>query len=474
MHLTRTSDSATFALRDWSLSTDLNSLRWSLDCRLAEESEFDALLETEEVEVTVAGVTIALLVTTKGKTWSVLASGKVAPDLALTAESASEYTQGVAAAVSVTGYIRKASFAPDGLRTLEVPYALVAGKVPGDQISCTFRGQTITDYYITGMRVGPDRIEQFCTLTVSADLPDIDFQVVFDPYTTRGFSGWDIYHFPGFLTQARDLAATVGTVAWDDTNYSSQYDFQYTEYVVFRGSREANGRYPALSIASFVVEYAIDENLEDVSAKVSLYVQAGRIRSNMSMYGYAKVVYNTTYSVLRYTGVPDQLPPAVTFIYEFGTILSRRKKSIATYDVQQITVDYKGYVPLYKVYTVYIADGDGAYETPANWPAELNYSISGPNPAPAQGECSEHERLHERGYVHDGFFKPEEHTAGGWLEPYLGYTGLPPDIEYIYEQESAPSDADKLEIYNNQDWDEIKEYLKDKYPGIQDTGGTPL
>ncbi|HCU54442.1 MAG TPA: hypothetical protein DIC36_09285, partial [Gammaproteobacteria bacterium] len=330
MHLTRTSDSKTFGVRDWTLSSDIQSLRWALDCKLAEESEHAALADGDEVTLTVAGVAFTVLVSGNGKSWRQLANGAVGPDLSSTGESENVFEPGSAAAVSLSGEVRGAAVTPDGLFTLEVPYSVVPGIVPGDKISVTFRGVTLTDYYVTGVRIGMSGIVPVVTLTVMADLPDVDYNVLFELWTSKGFSSVFIKHFPGFDTQARDLAATVGTVVHTTDGYSSQYSYQYTEYLIFRGSREAGGRYPALSLYSYNLEYAIDEDFNPTNPR--LYVEAGRIKADRDFYGYVKVTYDTTYSMLKYSGAPT----GDLFIFTFGTILSKRMKSIASYDVQPI------------------------------------------------------------------------------------------------------------------------------------------
>lgn len=271
----------------------------------------------------------------------------------------------------------------------------------------------------------------------------------------------------GTLYQIRVWPATSNVTVM--TNYgivvpvSAYHQASGQEYVTFSNSDTGSTQYPIVAGSASQAGPALDSNGNIIS--VSFTIENGQLKASQKFYGGAIVTYTSTYNIWSWQ------PPSPgetwwnyrpdSFNYAIQ-ILAFHEGATATHTVSFGVVQSDSFREAYRVTSEYIADSEGQWEVPPNWPEDNEYPFDNEE-GPDVDSYQQLERTHEIMTVR---LDSSTFIDRQWVtheQPYSG-SNLSYEPEYKFTKGSGTGDWE--EAFLNIGWNEIETRLKNEYSGI--------
>jgi hypothetical protein len=363
--------------------------------------------------------------------------------------------------------------------------------IPG-KIARFYVRSVLVEKYISSVTIAPVKengaiVYSACILDLVDELPPLPFQLEVSKYL-NGRGRCLVAKYPG--SQEHDfLFADIGAVTnlkttsiiGLDSYYGLVQPVSMYEIATFQGGDTYQPARPLVSLTSFQTLYAKNSSGQNVSPRI--HSHNGLLIADMEFYGAVAIAYGTNASFMLYEAAGTGLWPAEN---EWGTVYISKDTSQASLKIPAQTISFQNQVELYTVTSDYLADASNPYnyatpgsshsawEMPTDWPANLVYP-SGLGNAPSDDDASVMTFIHERGYILNNRMQVERNTRNNFT-PYVGVFSYKP--RYVFRKAQPPSEEDLLKIYNDTEWEKLKEQLSNfgspYYLKIVDENGVPL
>lgn len=242
------------------------------------------------------------------------------------------------------------------------------------------------------------------------------------------------------------------------------YSVTGQEYVTFSNSDTATTDYPMVEVlGASVAGGALDSEGQPVG--ISFTFENGELKASQPFYGGAVVSYVSSYYIWGWapviTGSAWWNRSQTSFDYAIQ-ILAFYEGASATHEVSYGSVEVNDYMEAYKVTSEYIADKDGQWELPPNWPTDNEYPADneeGPNLKAFQ----KLKRTHEILTVSYSGVTSLDRQHVTWLKPYTN-SNLSYDPVYSYQKGTARDGFES--VFLDLNWSSIESSVQSRYPGI--------
>jgi hypothetical protein len=252
--------------------------------------------------------------------------------------------------------------------------------------------------------------------------------------------------------------------------------FEMSELLKFRSSKSASLKYPPGWVPP---DYEPGDGLGDgFGVSLQLVTAADEEGAPCSPDLHYDALSNSVVADMAFTGlvrVSYTVPYFLVYLSRDQYQVKRKGNLIALYQGAMAEASFgevrpKHPITVYSVVSEYLADQQGAWEVPPDWPDSNKYpGVRETDPLPDDTAYQQLERVHENAFLDpDGDLRIERYTVH-WEEPYQGPLE---DYHPVYKFDpgrTPPPGSDWEQAWKSINWESLYEAVRARYPGIQGT-----
>jgi hypothetical protein len=240
--------------------------------------------------------------------------------------------------------------------------------------------------------------------------------------------------------------------------------FEQIDIVKFNNSRQASLKYPPHGLVACRVLTDLGNNLGiggGGGVSVRYDSDIGKVVASRAFTGLVEASYTVSYLQARVT--------------RFGDAAKASGNLVAIYRNAMAEASFGGLQPVdpitvYSVVSEYVADEQGAWEVPPEWPEDNTFPIREDEPLPNQDSYQQLERVHENAFIDGAGLLTVERYTVRWEEPYRS-PGTLYHPKYKFDPGiPPPEDSDWSDAWSSINWASIYNSVRQRYPDIQGTG----